>query len=102
MARASGLAQEFRLYGNYPNPFNPSTKIRFSLPGSGTATMTVFDILGRQVSMSTFAVTEGGVQERAFNAAGLASGVYFYRLEFVSGQGGAQRYTQTKSMMLLK
>ncbi len=98
----SGLAQEFRLYGNYPNPFNPSTKIRFSLPGSGTATLTVFDILGRQVSTAGFAVTAGGVQEHSFNAAGLASGVYFYRLEFVPGQSGAQRYTQTKSMMLLK
>lgn len=98
----SGLAQEFRLFGNYPNPFNPSTKIRFSLPGSGTATLTVFDVLGRQVSTSEFSVAAGGVQERSFNAAGLASGVYFYRLEFIPGQTGAQRHTETRSMMLLK
>jgi len=98
----AGLAQEFRLYGNYPNPFNPSTKIRFSLPGSGVATLTVFDILGRRVSTSEFAVASGGIQERAFGAAGLASGVYFYRLEFVPNQSGTQRYSDTKSMMLLK
>ncbi len=94
------VAQEFRLYGNYPNPFNPSTKIQFSVPSTGVARLTVYDILGRQVHESTIAV-QSGMQERVFDASGLASGVYFYRVEFTSPTG-ARRMSETKSMMLVK
>ena len=96
-----GLAQEFKLYGNYPNPFNPNTRIKFSVPGAGTARLMVFDILGRKVNEQLISAGSGGVQEHTFNASGLASGVYFYRVEFTAPTG-ARRMSETKSMMLLK
>lgn len=94
------VAQEFRLYGNYPNPFNPTTKIQFSVPTSGTARLMVYDILGRLVKEHALAV-QSGMQERSFDATGLATGVYFYRVEFTS-PAGAHRLSETKSMMLVK
>jgi hypothetical protein len=60
----------------------------------------VYDILGRQVNETTISV-QPGMQERVFDASGLASGVYFYRVEFTSSTG-AHRMSETKSMMLVK
>ena len=94
--------KEFRLFGNYPNPFNPSTTIRLSFPGAGTATVRVFDILGRVVSQSSFVVSAGGTQERNFDASTLATGVYCYRVEFTSGSGGAKQVSETKKMLLVR
>jgi hypothetical protein len=96
------VVKEFRLFGNYPNPFNPSTTIRLSLPGAGTATLNVFDILGRCVSRSTFGVAAGGTQERLFDASSLATGVYYYRVEFVSETGSAKQVSETKKMLLVR
>jgi hypothetical protein len=96
----NGLAGEFKLYGNYPNPFNPSTTIRFSVPATGIAKVTVYDILGRMVDATQFSVV-AGPQERNFNASRLASGVYFYRLEFVGVATGTMT-SQTMKMVLLK
>jgi hypothetical protein len=96
-----GVVQEFKLYGNYPNPFNPATKIQFSVPSAGVARLMVFDLLGRQVSEATISVQSGGMQERTFDASKLASGAYFYRVEFTASTG-ARRMSETKSMMLVK
>ena len=99
--QAVGVAGEFRLIGNYPNPFNPSTKIQFRVPEAGTANVQVFDLLGRMVRETALQVV-GGTFEQAFNAASLASGVYFYRVEFVSQKTGAHNLSETKTMLLLK
>ncbi len=96
-----GVAGEFRLMGNYPNPFNPSTKIQFRVPEAGTAKLQIVDILGRMVREIALQVV-GGTYEQAFDATSLASGVYFYRIEFVSGQTGAHNLSETRSMLLLK
>jgi len=97
-----GVANEFRLYGNYPNPFNPSTKISFSLPTAGIARLEVFDVLGRLVSQSQFSVVSGGAQERVFDASHLSTGVYYYRVQFFGAKDGTRRMTETKKMMLIK
>ncbi|MFU8859221.1 MAG: T9SS type A sorting domain-containing protein [Cyclonatronaceae bacterium] len=81
---------------NYPNPFNPSTTIRFTMPSAGSATLVVYDILGRQVA-TLFNNREfsAGTQLVEYNASDLASGVYLYRLVTETG-------VQTRKMTLIK
>ena len=80
---------------NYPNPFNPSTTIKFELPRTSHVNLSVYDVLGRQVSVLVNERTNAGVYEVKFDASGLASGVYFYRL--IAGS-----FTQTKKLLLLR
>jgi len=80
---------------NFPNPFNPTTTINFSLPVSGTATLTVFDMLGREVRTLLNERRDAGSHSVRFNAQGLPSGVYFYQLR--SGS-----YIATKKMIVLE
>ena len=85
----------FSLSQNYPNPFNPSTKISFALPKAGDVKLVVFDLLGREVATVVNEFKTAGNHTVDFNAASLASGVYFYRIE-------AGDFTATKKMLLLK
>jgi hypothetical protein len=80
---------------NYPNPFNPSTIIRFGIPRSGSVTLRVYDVLGREVSVMERGLLSAGEYERTFDGAGLANGVYFYSL---SSEGEVE----TRRMVLLK
>ncbi len=89
------LPERFVLEQNYPNPFNPSTSIRFSLPTSGLVTLKVYDVLGREVRTLVNENLHAGSYETTFDATGLASGVYFYRLQ--SGE-----LSQTKRLLLLR
>jgi hypothetical protein len=86
---------DFRLFQNYPNPFNPATIIRFSIPEVSQVSLRVYDILGNLVADLFNGETAPGYYQAAFNAANLASGVYFYRLES-SGK------VQVMKMTLLK
>ncbi|MCC6476565.1 T9SS type A sorting domain-containing protein [bacterium] len=74
------VAGEFELIGNYPNPFNPSTMIRFNLGEATDVTLSVFDVQGREVATLMSGTVSAGEHEVAFDGAGLASGVYFARL----------------------
>jgi PKD repeat protein len=96
----AGLPDEFQLLPNYPNPFNPSTNIGFSLPKAGKAKLVVFNILGREVATVFDAEASAGYNEvtwdgRSDNGGTVSSGVYFYRLT-------TESYTETRKMMLLK
>lgn len=93
--RESETVTNYSLSQNYPNPFNPSTQIKFTIKEAGLVTLKVFDILGREVTTLINRELTGGSYNIDFNAAGLASGIYFYRLE--SGS-----FVQTNKMMLLK
>jgi hypothetical protein len=66
---------------NYPNPFNPSTLIAYQLPVTSKVILKVFDILGRDVATLVNEEKPAGAYNAEFNAAGLASGVYFYSLQ---------------------
>jgi hypothetical protein len=89
------VPREFRLDQNYPNPFNPSTTIRFALPLSEYVTLTVYDLMGRKVATLIDDSFEPGEYAVVFDAAGIASGMYIYRI-----QAGAQ--VTTRRMILLK
>ncbi len=71
----------FSLSQNYPNPFNPVTNINFSIPKSGYVKLTVFDILGREAAILVNENLTTGTYKVDFDASGLSSGVYFYKLE---------------------
>jgi hypothetical protein len=89
------LPKELKLDQNYPNPFNPSTTIKFELPRASHVSLTVYDILGRQVSVLVNERKEAGDHEVKFDGSGLACGVYLYRLQ--TGD-----VVQSRRMLVLK
>jgi len=92
----SELPHKTQLLSNYPNPFNPSTVIRYELANSSNVTLTVFDVIGRKVAvLINNEQISAGNHEVRFNAAGLASGLYLYRLQ-------ADNFVQSRQMMLIK
>lgn len=96
------LPQEFKLLGNYPNPFNPSTSIRFTLPEAGAVTLKVFDLLGREVSALSLGLRQAGVQDASFSAEQLPSGIYLYRLEMNAAATKKLSTTSYGKMVLMK
>lgn len=86
---------EYKLYNNYPNPFNPSTKIKFDIKEAGFTELSVYSITGEQVALVASGSLKAGTYEAEWNAGALTSGVYFYRL--TSGT-----YYETKRLMLVK
>jgi len=89
------LPSSYSLHQNYPNPFNPSTTIKYELPRSSEVRLSVFDMLGREVSMLVNERRDAGVHEVKFDVSGLSSGVYFYRLQ-------AGEFVQTRKLVLLQ
>jgi hypothetical protein len=77
---AQNLPSRSVLHHAYPNPFNPSTTIRYGLPSRSHVTLTVFNTLGQQVATLVQGEQEAGFHEAVFGASGLASGVYLCRL----------------------
>ncbi len=89
------IPAEFALYQNYPNPFNPSTTIKFSLPKQSHVKIKIFNSLGQIVETLIDIQMDEGYHEIRFNAANIASGVYYYRME-------AGDYTEIKKMLIIK
>ncbi|MCF8268308.1 MAG: T9SS type A sorting domain-containing protein [Ignavibacteriales bacterium] len=89
------------LTGNYPNPFNPSTKIRFSIPSSGKVELKVFNILGEVVAAEIYTVLKAGLNEISFSGSNLSSGLYLYQLNYVNSASEISENVSGK-MMLLK
>ncbi len=97
----------YTLYQNYPNPFNPTTTISFLLADPAYVTLTVYDVLGRQVAVLVdHQIMDAGTQEVDFNAEALSSGVYFYKLTahaIPAEEGGTGRtFIDIKKMLLLR
>jgi hypothetical protein len=89
------FADDFDLMQNYPNPFNPITTIRYGLPVRAHVTLAVFNTLGQSVATLVNGEVDAGYHEVTFDAAGLASGVYFYRMQ-------AGSFTDTKRLLLVR
>ncbi len=98
------LPREFALGHNYPNPFNPSTTIRYSLPVHAHVNLRVYDIIGREVRVLVNGEQQAGHHHIVFDSASLASGVYQYRLEAIPESNGSEhgRFVRTRSMTLIK
>ncbi len=95
------LPASIRLLGNYPNPFNPSTRIQYVLPQAGNVTLELFDVLGRNLMTLNPGLQSAGEQVFTFEANGLASGTYLYRIAVETVSGNVSR-SQVGRMILLK
>jgi hypothetical protein len=90
-----GIPYKYALYKNYPNPFNPTTKLRFTISDLRFVELKVYDVLGKKVATLVNEIKEPGEYEVEWNASKLSSGVYFYRLK-------AGSFIQTNKMILNK
>ena len=86
---------KFKLEQNYPNPFNPATAIRYSVPQNSHVTLRVYDLLGKEITTLVNEEKPAGNYKVKFDAAGLVSGIYFYRLS-------VGNYSNTKKLILMK
>lgn len=93
---------EFKLRGAYPNPFNPSTVIRFDLPEAGRAGLVLYDVLGRVVRQVDLGILQAGSYEHLLDASSLASGAYYGRVEFIADRTGVRRMSESVRLMLVK
>lgn len=94
-AVAIGVPDKFSLAQNYPNPFNPTTTILYGVPNDGLVTMKIYDINGKEVKTLVNEPKTAGYYTTVFNASGLSSGVYFYKL--TSGN-----FVIAKKMVIMK
>ncbi len=92
---SDGVPEQFLLDQNYPNPFNPATRIRYALPTSEPVRLAIYDMLGREVVVLVDRQQTPGIYEVTFDADGLPSGLYVYRIEAGSSH-------QSRTMLLLK
>ena len=89
------IPSTYTLFQNYPNPFNPTTNIRFAIPKSSNVKITVYDAIGKEVTTLVNNELNAGTHTISWNASGLASGIYLYRIE-------AGNFVQVNKMLLLK
>jgi len=92
---ASIVPNDFSLSNNYPNPFNPTTTILFSLPRSSNVSLKIYNILGKHVATLVDGTFVAGVHSVEWNASEYANGIYFYSIE-------AGSFEQTKKLLLMK
>ncbi|MBL7127774.1 MAG: T9SS type A sorting domain-containing protein [Ignavibacteria bacterium] len=89
------LPMEYELHANYPNPFNPITRIDYSLPYNSKVSIQIFDVVGREVATLVDDKLKAGYYSIDFNASNLSSGIYYYRM--IAGD-----FSAIKKMVLLK
>ena len=95
------IIQDYKLFQNYPNPFNPNTIISYALKDRGYVKLMVYDITGSLIKVLINETKQPGYYETEFNAKGLASGIYLYRLEVI-GKGNIPVFSDMKKTILLK
>jgi len=91
----TNVPKKYSISQNFPNPFNPTTKIKFDVPKNGNVTLEVFNNLGQLVSTLHNGYTNAGYYETSFDGSKLTSGMYFYKLT-------SKDFTETKKMILVK
>jgi hypothetical protein len=105
--KSTGIPNKMVLYQNFPNPFNPSTTVRFTLPARSFVVLKVYDLLGRDISTIVSEELDAGEYSRQWNASAMPSGVYFYRIQThqtgtttAGGQSGT--YSEVRKLIVLK
>lgn len=91
----SGPTDDYRLYQNFPNPFNPATIISYKLNSDGYVSLSVYNLVGQEVATLVNEFQKAGVYSKQFDASNLSAGVYLYKIQ-VNG------YTSVKRMTLIK
>ncbi len=99
---ASGMPENFHLEQNFPNPFNPLTAIRFTLPARREVRLQIFDLWGRHIATLLEETLPAGIHTAIFDGKNLGSGVYFYRLEASDPTEQAKSFVQIRKAVLLK
>ena len=94
------IPASFSLFQNYPNPFNPSTSIKFSVPQKAFVTITIYNVLGEEVTKLVNEEFSPGTYETTWDGTNYPSGVYYYQLTVNSEQ--LTKYSETKKMVLIK
>jgi hypothetical protein len=89
------LPTRFELYQNFPNPFNPATEIVFDVPEADRIKLVIYNSLGQRVRTLVDRTLEAGIHSYYFDGSGIASGVYFYRLQ-------ATNFEKTRRMIFVK
>ncbi len=100
--KSNTIPEEFALLGNYPNPFNPATTIKYLLPEVSNVTVEVYNVLGQLVSRQLFGMQGPGEASATFNAERLSSGMYMYRVRMSAPGSDVERASFTGKMILLK
>jgi parallel beta-helix repeat protein len=95
MSGSEKVPEQYLLFNNFPNPFNPTTRIQFDLPEDNYVNLTVFNIKGQEIKKLVIGFKQAGSYQIEFDGSDLASGVYFYRLQ-------AGDFVQTRRMLLIK
>jgi len=90
------IPNDYILSENYPNPFNPKTNIKFSIPRTEFVTLKIYNILGQEVSTLVSEKLTPGNYKYEWDASGFASGIYYYTLETTKG------FVQSKKLILIK
>ena len=93
--RENGVPAKFALYRNYPNPFNPTTKIAFDIAKASSVTLKIYDITGKELETLYNGYREAGKYEATFDASKYASGVYIYKLQ-------SDNFSASEKMILTK
>jgi len=94
------VPRNYALYQNFPNPFNPSTTIRFDLKQASSVTFEIYNTLGQRVFANDYGTISAGRYEKVVDMDKYASGVYFYRIAAVGNDG--QKFVSTKKLVLMK
>jgi photosystem II stability/assembly factor-like uncharacterized protein len=95
----SGRDEPVKILGNFPNPFNPSTMIKFELSLDAAVSVKIYDLLGRETAVLVNSFRTAGSYEVMFNASSLSSGIYFYKITAVSG---SNKFEKVMKMVLTK
>lgn len=98
----ASVPYEFVLLQNTPNPFNPTTTIRYALPVESRVSMVVYNLLGQSVAVLADDMEQAGYHEVVWNASVVPSGSYFLKLEATGPAGSGKSFTSVRKMMLLK
>jgi hypothetical protein len=96
------MLTDYKLYDNFPNPFNPQTSISFYLPNGGNVKLKVFDILGNEIATLIDGYKSPGIHSVIFDAGNLSSGVYFCKIEARQAGSLTGSFSDTKRMLLVK
>jgi hypothetical protein len=100
---SNNIPTSFKLYQNFPNPFNPTTTIKFDIPVKSSVTLKIYDLLGREVeTILNNEFKTAGWYEVNWNASKYASGVYIYRIEALQAGTSTGDFVQSRKMVLIK